>query len=86
LSFIQGLGLFSKLLAVFGGAAGAGYLSPVIFDYISGYFGVTNSIEAENALAFLVGLTSMNLLAGIYKLSFILKDKPKELLDRMLRR
>jgi hypothetical protein len=63
LRYIDGLSMFGRILAVVAGTATAGYVSPAI----SLWLGLPQ--PAENAVAFVLGLTAMNILPGLMRLS-----------------
>lgn len=70
LSFVKELKPVQAALAVFTGAVSAGYGTPLVLQY----FNLTQA--GENGIAFLVGLTAMNLIPGIIKLSERFKSDP----------
>lgn len=74
LSFIQRLNKAQAFLAVITGSASAGYLTPVAVLY-------TPSNIPEASIAFLVGLTAMNLIPGIVLLSETFKKSPKTFIN-----
>ena len=63
LRYIDDLSMFGRVLAVITGTLTAGYLSPAIATW----FGLGQ--PAENAVAFVLGLTAMNLIPGLMRLS-----------------
>ncbi len=69
LAYLRELSRAQMVLAVLSGAACAGYLTPVAIPLIAGAIGVAATPALENAAAFLVGLTSMNLIPGLMHLS-----------------
>lgn len=70
LSFVRQLSRWQAILAVLTGSLSAGYLTPVVQLYLP-------SAVPEPTLAFLVGLTSMNLIPGILALSDRFKRDPQ---------
>lgn len=73
LSFLSGLTTGQSLLAVFTGLASAAYITPVVIHYI---FYTTPNLQVENGIAFVVGLSAMNIIPGIIKLSEMFKNNP----------
>ncbi len=63
LRYIDDLSMFGRVLAVLTGALTAGYLSPAAGQWL----GVSQ--PTENAIAFVFGLTAMNVIPGLMKLS-----------------
>jgi uncharacterized membrane protein YeaQ/YmgE (transglycosylase-associated protein family) len=63
LKFVQDMNRWAAVLAVFTGAAGANYGTPVILHYIA----LEQSLEYP--AAFFVGLTSLNLIPLVIKAS-----------------
>jgi len=72
LSFVRGLTKQQALLSVFTGAVTAGYLTPVVHKYLT-----LNTLELQNVAAFVVGLTAMNIVPGLLKLSEMFKRDPR---------
>lgn len=70
LSFVKELKPVQALAAVAVGTVSAGYLSPAVLAY----FELPAAIE--NAAAFLVGLTAMNIIPGILSISNRFKGNP----------
>lgn len=71
LSFVKELTARQAILAVFTGTVTANYMTPVVasyFDAIHPY---------ENPAAFVIGLTAMNLIPGLLKLSEMFKRDPR---------
>ena len=64
------------MLAVFTGTVCSAYLTPLVVDYF--HFGPT----AEHGAGFLVGLTAMNIIPGIIKLSERFKEKPEDFIKK----
>lgn len=71
LSYMRELSPWQMALAVLAGTLTAGYLTPLGMFWLGGV-----PAEAENAIAFLVGLTSMNIIPGVIKLSAAFRNKP----------
>lgn len=71
LSFVRNLTVFQAVLAVFTGAVSAGYLTPAAVHYLS-----LSSSEIANCAAFVIGITAMNVIPGIIKLSESFKRNP----------
>lgn len=71
LSYIQQLTKLQALLAVMTGALVSGYCTPVVTHYLG------LSFPLENGVAFFVGLTAMNIVPGMMKLSERWRDDPK---------
>lgn len=70
LSFVRQLTRLQAFLAVVTGSLSAGYLTPVVQLYLPGAI-------PEPTLAFLVGLTSMNLIPGILAISDRFRRDPQ---------
>lgn len=73
LSFVRELSRWQAVLAVLTGSLCAGYLTPILALYLPA--GVP-----EPTLAFLVGLTAMNLIPGILHLSDRFRREPESFL------
>ena len=73
LSFIKSLTPKQGVLAVLTGVVTAAYFTPLAAHYL---FNSEPSSALLNALAFVIGLTSMNLIAGIVRLSESWKKDP----------
>lgn len=71
LSFVRNLTWFQAALAVFTGAVSAGYGTPILMHYMS-----INSPELSNGAAFAIGITAMNIIPGLLKLSEIFRRDP----------
>lgn len=71
LRYVQGLNWWQGCVSVFGGAAVANYLTPVLREWL------TLSESSEYGVAFIAGLCALNLTAGIFKLSQKFKENPK---------
>lgn len=76
LAYLQELSRPQMVLAVLAGAACAGYLTPVAIPVLAGAIGIAASPNLENAAAFLLGLTSMNIIPGLMRLSEIFRRDP----------
>ncbi|MFI9652595.1 hypothetical protein [Guyparkeria halopsychrophila] len=63
LRYIDDLSMFGRVLAVITGTLTAGYLSPAAGQWLD------VSQPTENAIAFVLGLTAMNAIPGLLKLS-----------------
>ncbi len=70
LHYIEGLNMWGRVLAVVAGAAVAGYGTPVLSGWLS------LGQDAENALAFFLGLTAMNVIPGLISVSEMFKSDP----------
>lgn len=71
LSFVKELSARQAMLAVFTGTVTANYLTPVVASYF-------DALHAyENPTAFVIGLTAMNLIPGVLKLSEMFKRDPR---------
>ncbi|MBP8294198.1 MAG: hypothetical protein KAX65_15585 [Caldilineaceae bacterium] len=76
LAFLRELDRAQMVLAVAAGSACAGYLTPLAVPMIARAVGVEPTPEMENAAAFIVGLTAMNIVPGLMHLSDILRRDP----------
>lgn len=76
LSYMQSLGTYQRVVAVLTGAASANYGLPVV----NHFFDVPGDLQY--GVAFVIGLTSMNIIPGIIKLSETLRDDPLSILSR----
>ena len=65
-----------QISAAVAGSASAGYLTPLAIPAIAGAVGIAPSAAFENAAAFLLGLTSMNVIPGLIHLSEIFRRDP----------
>lgn len=72
LSFVKQLTAAQAVLAVFTGTVTANYGTPIVLHYISGI-----SPELHNGIAFCLGLTAMNIVPGLIKLSDIFRRDPR---------
>lgn len=79
LTYLRGLTALQGVLAVFTGATFAVYFTPIVFSYA---FKSTGSSDIENGIAFVLGLTAMNIIPGIIKLSETFKKDPQILFKR----
>lgn len=76
LAYLRQMSNLQMCLAVVAGSACAGYLTPVMMPVLVHLAGIQPSPALENAAAFLLGLTSMNLIPGLLKLSEIFGRDP----------
>ena len=76
LAYLKELTRLQMVIAVFAGSASAGYLTPLAIPMIAGAVGIAPGAAFENAAAFLLGLTSMNLIPGLIHLSEIFRRDP----------
>lgn len=74
LSFIPNLTWPKAIIAIFTGAASAGYVTPLVIGALE------VGPDYEHAVAFLVGLLGMNVLAGVFKMAERFKNSPVEFL------
>ncbi len=75
LSFVRELTKLQAALAVLTGALCAGYLTPAVVAYLGSAF-------PEPSLAFVVGLTAMNIIPGVLKISELFKRNPMSFVNR----
>lgn len=75
LSFIKELTKLQAVTSVVTGALTAGYQTPMAIQYLS-----LTSPEAQNCAAFVIGLTAMNIIPGLLKLSEMFKRDPRRFL------
>ena len=73
LSYLRGLAHWQMLLAVATGTLTAGYITPAVLHYI------LFPAELENGIAFLIGLTAMNIIPGVVTLSDRFRQNPEGL-------
>ena len=76
LAFLRELNRAQMVLAVLAGSACAGYLTPVAIPMLARTVGIEPTPALENAAAFLLGLTSMNLIPGLMRLSEMFRRDP----------
>ena len=76
LSFVSGLTKPQAILSVLTGALTAGYLTPVVLHYLS-----LTAPELQNGAAFFIGLTAMNIVPGLLKLSEMFKRDPRSFIN-----
>lgn len=76
LAYLKELTRPQMVLAVLAGSASAGYMTPVAIPLLARAIGIDASPAFENAAAFLLGLTSMNIIPGILRLSEIFRRDP----------
>lgn len=79
LSFVRNLTPGQGVLAVFTGCASASYLTPLALHHI---FNVSDNRPLENGVAFLIGITAMNLIPGFIKLSQMWKRDPMAFVNK----
>lgn len=72
LSFVKELTARQAIMAVLTGAITAAYGTPAVVHYFGS--GVQSY---ENGIAFVIGLTAMNIIPGLLKLSEIFKRDPR---------
>ena len=77
LSFIKALTVTQGALAVFTGVASAVFLTPAIMLYL---WPAQTDPRLEYGVAFIIGLTAMNIIPGIINLSEIFKRDPRSFL------
>lgn len=78
LYFIKDLTRTKAAVAVFGGAACAAYLAPVLIAW----FGLQGSEEAESGAAFLIGILGMNIIGGVFYIGEQFKSNPFQFFKR----
>lgn len=76
LAFLRELSRTQMVLAVLAGSACAGYLTPLTIPMLARAAGVEPTPAMENAAAFLLGLTAMNIIPGVMHLSEIFRRDP----------
>jgi len=76
LAYLKELTRAQMVIAVIAGSASAGYLTPVAIPMLARAVGIDATPAFENAAAFLLGLTSMNLIPGLLHLSEIFRRDP----------
>lgn len=74
LSYLKELNNGQMFLSVITGALTAGYITPAVLHY------VTFPQELENGVAFLIGLTAMNIVPGFINLADRFKTNPEMIL------
>lgn len=77
LRFLKELTVIQALLAVVTGAVVAGYTAPIAKIYL------TLNEPMEHGLGFLLGLTSMNLVPGVVRLTDKFKEDPFWFIDKL---
>lgn len=78
LSYLTQLSALARFLAVVSGTLTAGYSEPLV----SQWWGLTG--PASNAIAFLIGLTSMNLVPAVVRGSEWVRDNAREIVASRL--
>lgn len=76
LAYLQELSRTQMVLAVLAGSTCAGYLTPIAIPLLAHAIGIEASPSMENAAAFLLGLTAMNIIPGVMRLSEIFRRDP----------
>lgn len=76
LSYVRQLTKGQAFLAVITGSISAGYATPVV----NHFFNLPTSLE--NGVAFIVGLTAMNIIPGILNLSERFRKDPERFIGR----
>ena len=74
LSFVKNLTPVQGILAVFTGVASAAYGTPLTMHYL---FSASGGTALENGVAFVIGLTAMNVIPGVIRISEIFKRDPR---------
>lgn len=77
LRFLRDLTVIQALLAVITGAVVAGYTAPIAKHYLS------LSEPMKHGLGFLLGLTAMNLVPGVVRLTDRFKEDPFWFIDKI---
>jgi len=77
LRHIEGLSTFGRVIAVLSGAIVASYGTPAI----DSLFSLNN--EVESGVAFLLGLTAMNIIPGLIRVSEMFKSDPLAFIRRI---
>jgi len=80
LAYLKELTRLQMVVAVIAGSASAGYLTPVAIPVLARAVGIEASPAFENAAAFLLGLTSMNIIPGLISLSQIFRRDPAQII------
>jgi len=75
--FLKNLTHKTALLALAVGGLCAVYLTPLVLQYI------TLPKEAENGVAFLIGVFGMNIVGGIFTVTEMFRDKPIEIFKKV---
>jgi hypothetical protein len=76
LAYLRELTRAQMVIAVLAGSACAGYMTPVAIPVMARALGIDPTPAMENAAAFLLGLTSMNIIPGVLHLSEIFRRDP----------
>jgi len=71
LSMLPKLTFRKAVTAVLGGGACAGYLTPLVAEYLS-----IGSRNLENAMAFVLGVVGMNIVGGLFLMSDRWRENP----------
>lgn len=75
LSFVKELSKTQATMSVITGSFTAAYLTPVLLHYIG-----SSTPELQHGAAFFIGLTAMNIIPGLLKLSEMFKRDPRSFL------
>lgn len=73
LSFIKNLTALQGVIAVLTGVASASYFTPIAVQF---FLSSNPGVAKENAVAFIIGLTAMNIIPGIIKVSEMWRRNP----------
>ena len=73
LSFVKNLTGWQGVMAVFTGVASASYFTPLAVQFL---LPADPGAAKENAVAFIIGLTAMNIIPGLIKVSEMWKRNP----------
>lgn len=76
LSYLKALTRWQMLLAVATGSLTAGYITPAVLHYIA------FPTELENGIAFLIGLTAMNIVPGFISLADRFRQNPQMIIRK----
>ena len=82
LAYLKEMTKPQMILAVLTGSAVAGYLTPIAIPVLARAAGIDAAPSLENAAAFLLGLTAMNIIPAIVRLSEIVRSNPKALIGK----
>lgn len=78
LSFLRSLTPAQATLSVFTGALTAAYMTPVAVQWA----GLADRADLANGVAFLIGLSAMNTIPGVIKLSERFRANPEQFTNR----
>lgn len=76
LSYVKELSKIQSVLAVITGSLCAGYMTPVVSHWME------VAPVLENGIAFMLGLTSMNVVPGVLKVSERFRNNPESFIKR----